>query len=67
MVHVIIKVVFFPVTVPFPTCSVLLLLLVWPASSMPVTFCQNTERQIESILNLLQTVRKAANRTVSVF
>ncbi|KAK3554046.1 hypothetical protein QTP70_019162 [Hemibagrus guttatus] len=44
-------------------CSALLLHLVWPASAMPVTFCQNTERQIESILNLLQIIRKTVNRT----
>ncbi|XP_017318634.1 uncharacterized protein LOC108262803 [Ictalurus punctatus] len=49
----------------FTVCSILLLLLVGPVSSMPVPFCQNTHRQIENILNLLQTIRKAATGTSS--
>ncbi|KAF7710197.1 hypothetical protein HF521_009069 [Silurus meridionalis] len=49
--------------VHFTVCSVLLLLLVWSASSMPVQFCQNTERQIEKIINLLQTIKRATTGT----
>ncbi|GAA6096431.1 uncharacterized protein LOC108262803 [Tachysurus ichikawai] len=44
-------------------CSVLMLHVVLSASAMPVTFCQNTERQIEIILNLLQIIRKSVNGT----
>ncbi|TSK22557.1 hypothetical protein Baya_1915 [Bagarius yarrelli] len=46
--------------------NVLLLLSVWPTSAIPVTFCQNTERQIESIRNLLHTVKRTVNGACAV-
>lgn len=45
----------------FTMSVILLLILVWPVSPAPILFCQNTERQIENILSLLQTI------TVSMF